>query len=103
VVGGKRLKARPLADVLAAFGPVVPPVDYETFYGLWLNVPRARYRAVWDARSAAQFDRADSPLPPDFYDAQVDREKDGAELEWAENAARVEAQARAMLARNPLR
>lgn len=87
--------------MLSAFGPVVPPVDFSTFFGLWLNVPRSRYRGIWDVRAALRYDRANSPLPPEFYDAQTNRENDGAELEWAENAARVEMQARARLGRPP--
>jgi hypothetical protein len=86
----KRLEVRELADMLAAYGPVVltEPLTYEQWVGLWLNLPRQSARQTWSAYEALRMALTNDPISPEAVEAVADSPEEAEELAYAINSER---------------
>ena len=81
----QRLRGRFLADLLSAYGPVVP-VAAGDLYGLWLNRSRVQGRLAHAVMAGVRY-ALGSPIPDDIHEAVSDTEAEREERAYQSRKA----------------
>jgi len=74
--------------MLGAYGGSVLALDYDSYFGLWLNLPRQRRVSSWVALKALELARGQGRIPEKYFDAVTSCEAESIELEYQTNKAR---------------
>ncbi len=74
----------------AAFGVGVSGgLTYTHFYGLWLNLERARLRQAMTTAQGAGIAKQHGPIDPACFEAIASDQAEARRMEWEANAVRM--------------